>query len=142
MTADAAEPGIRVLLADDDDAQRAGWRLAIDSQPDLEVVAEAVDGDQVVAVLRRQKVDVAVIDAHMFGAGGIEATERVRSDAHIRLQQRRPVTRVVVVTAVDIDLVETAALAAGADAVHWKDVEPEVLFATLRALGRPALPAV
>lgn len=127
---------IRVLLADADPLQREGWRHIVDAQPDLEVVAEAPDGVQALAVLRRVAVDVAVVDARMPRLGGVQVTETVGSDARIRLTQQAPVTRVVLVTATDLDRFAASGRQAGADAVLYKDAEPDVLLAAIRDAGR------
>lgn len=123
---------IRVLLADADPMQREGWRLVLDAQPDLEVVAEVPDGVQALAVLRRVAVDVAVIDARMPRLGGLQVTEQIATDARIRLMQRSPVTRVVLVTATDLDRFAGPGREAGADAVLYKDTDPGVLMAAIR----------
>ncbi|MCU1475127.1 MAG: DNA-binding response regulator [Amnibacterium sp.] len=123
---------MRVLLADAEPLQRSGWRLAIDSQDDLEVVAEVGDGVQAVALLRRVPVDVAVLDVRLPRMSGVQVAERVPEDARIRLVQRRPPTRVVLVSAVDLDHWE-AGRDLGVDAVLPKDVDPERLFAEIRA---------
>ena len=130
MTAGAP---VRVLLADAEPLQRSGWRLAIDSQDDLEVVAEVGDGVQAVALLRRVPVDVAVLDVRLPRMSGVQVAERVPEDARIRLVQRRPPTRVVLVSAVDLDHWEAAGRDLGVDAVLPKDVDPERLFAEIRA---------
>jgi DNA-binding NarL/FixJ family response regulator len=122
----------RVLLADADPLQREGWRLVIEAQPDLEVVAEVPDGVQALAVLRRIAVDVAVVDVRMPRLGGLQVTEQVASDARIRLVQRTPVTRVVLVTATDLDRFAVPGREAGADAVLYKDAEPAILLTAIR----------
>src|SRR5207248_2148161 len=68
---------VRVLLADAEPLQRSGWRLAIDSQDDLEVVAEAGDGVQALTLLRRVPVDVAVLDVRLPRMSGVQVAERV-----------------------------------------------------------------
>ncbi|GAA2754351.1 response regulator [Amnibacterium kyonggiense] len=123
---------IRVLLADADPLQREGWRLVLDAQPDLEVVAEVPDGVQALAVLRRTAVDVAVVDVRMPRLGGVQVTEAVATDARIRLMQHSPVTRVVLVTATDLDRYAGPGRAAGADAVLYKDADPAELSAAIR----------
>ncbi|GAA4744416.1 hypothetical protein GCM10025783_15110 [Amnibacterium soli] len=126
---------IRVLLADADALQREGWRRIVDAQPDLEVVAEVPDGVQALAVLRRVPVDVAVVDARMPRLGGVQVTATVATDARIRLTQHAPVTRVVLVTATDLDRFATSGREAGADRVLYKDAEPEVLLRAIRDAG-------
>jgi DNA-binding NarL/FixJ family response regulator len=123
---------VRVLIADADPLQREGWRLVVDAQPDLEVVAEAPDGVQALAVLRRTAVDVAVVDVRMPRVGGLQVTAAIASDARIRLMQRSPVTRVVLVTATDLDRYAAPGREAGADAVLYKDADPAVLLAAIR----------
>ena len=130
MTATAP---VRVLLADAEPLQRSGWRLAIDSQDDLEVVAEAPDGVQALVLLRRVPVDVAVLDVRLPRMSGVQLAERVPEDARIRLVQRRPPTRVVLVSAVDLEHWEDVGRDLGVHAVLPKGVEPERLFAELRA---------
>jgi DNA-binding NarL/FixJ family response regulator len=124
---------VRVLLADAEPLQRSGWRLAIDSQDDLEVVAEVADGVQALAQLRRVPVDVAVLDVRLPRMSGVQVAERVPEDARVRLVQRRPSTRVVLVSAVDLDRWEAVGRDLGVDAVLPKDVDPERLFAEIRA---------
>jgi DNA-binding NarL/FixJ family response regulator len=124
---------IRVLLADADPQQREGWRLVVDAQADLEVVAEAPDGVQALAVLRRLPVDVAVVDVRMPRLGGLQVVEQISADARIRLTQRAPVTRVVLVTATDLDRYAGPGREAGADAALYKDADPEALIAAIRA---------
>jgi DNA-binding NarL/FixJ family response regulator len=122
----------RVLLADADPLQREGWRLVIDAQPDLEVVAEVPDGVQALAVLRRLAVDVAVVDVRMPRLGGLQVTETVATDARIRLMQRPPVPRVVLVRATDLDRYAGPGWQAGAAAVLYKDADPELLLTAVR----------
>jgi DNA-binding NarL/FixJ family response regulator len=123
---------VRVLLVDAEPLQRSGWRLAVDSQDDLEVVAEAADGVQALALLRRTKVDVAVLDVRLPRMSGVQLAEKVAEDARVRLIQRSPVTRVVLVAAVDLAHWERVGGDIGVDAVLTKDVEPERLFAAIR----------
>ena len=126
---------LRVLLADADPLQREGWRLVLDAQPDLEVVAEVPDGVQALGVLRRVGVDVAVVDARMPRLGGLQVTATIATDARIRLMQQAPVTRVVLVTATDLDRFAGPGREAGADAVLYKDADPDVLLAAIRSAG-------
>lgn len=126
------EAPIRVLLADADPLQREGWRLMLDAQPDLEVVGEVPDGVQALAVLRRLAVDVALVDVRMPRLGGIQVTGTIATDARIRLMQRAPVTRVVLVVATDRDRYARPGREAGAEAVLYKDAEPALLLAAIR----------
>jgi DNA-binding NarL/FixJ family response regulator len=112
----------------------------MDAQDDLEVVAEAPDGEQALAVLRRLAIDVAVLDVRMPRLGGLQVVETIASDARTRLTQRDAPTRVVLVTATDLDRYAPSGAAAGAAAVLVKDADPEVLLAAIRdaAGGRTA----
>jgi DNA-binding NarL/FixJ family response regulator len=129
---DVADP-IRVLLVDADPMQREGWRLVIDAQPDMVAVEEAGDGVSALAVLRKVVVDVAVVDARLPRMSGMQVVERILADARVRLVQRPPVTRVVLVTATDLDRFVPLGVEAGAHAVLYKDTPPDALLATLRA---------
>lgn len=126
---------VRVLLADAEPLQRSGWRLVIDSQEDLDVVAEAPDGVQALALLRRVPVDVVVLDVRLPRLSGVRLAERVSEDARIRLVQRRPPPRVVLVSAVDLDHWEGVARDLGVDGVLPKEVHPERLLSVLRMAG-------
>lgn len=126
MTADP----IRVLLVDDSTSQRDGYRTLLGSQPDIEVVAQAGDGAQALGILRRMPVDVVLMDVQMPRVNGLVATERILSDADVRAAARPP--RIVLLTAVDLDDHVPAAAVAGAYAILYKDVDPEILFTVIR----------
>ena len=108
-----------VLLVDDQALLRMGFRLVIESEPDLEVVGEASDGrvalDQVAALAP----DVVVMDVRMPGMDGIEATRRVVAE--------HPGTRVLVLTTFDVDEYAFAALRAGASGFLLKNARPHEL---------------
>lgn len=131
---------VRVLLADADALQREGWRLVVDAQPDLEVVAEAADGVEALGALRRIPVDVAVLDVRMPRASGLQLVEQVRTDARVRVAQRAQGPRTVLVTATDLDRYAAAGRAAGAEAVLYKDADPEALLAAVRGAVRVLSP--
>lgn len=129
--ATAAEPvPLRIAIVDDSRSQREGWALLIGSQPDFDVVGQAGDGAQALALARRQSLDVILMDIQMPRVNGLIATERIRSDPRVRELGRAP--RIVLVTAVDLDAHVPGAAMAGAYAVLYKDVDPEGLFETLR----------
>src|SRR5690606_9136782 len=90
---------IRVALVDDQSLVRAGFRLVIDSQPDLTVAAEAGDGEEAVRVLRSVEVDVVLMDVRMPKLDGLAATEQITS--HVRPDREPP--RVIVLTTFDLD---------------------------------------
>ncbi len=126
MTADP----IRVLLVDDSTSQRDGYRILLGSQPDLEVVAQAGDAAQALGIIRRTAVDVVLMDVQMPRVNGLVATERILEDADVRAAGRPP--RIILLTAVDLDDHVPAAAVAGAYAILYKDVDPEILFTAIR----------
>ena len=124
-----SEP-IRILLVDDSAEQRAGFRLLLGSQPDLEVVAQAGDGAQALGILRRESVDVVLMDVQMPRVNGLAAAARIRDDAQVRALGRLP--RLLLLATVDLDDHVAAAAVSGAYAILYKDVDPEALFAVIR----------
>ena len=122
--------GIRVVIADDQPRQREGFRMILDSQDDIEVVGEAGDGKQALVLLRREPVDVLLMDIEMPRMNGLVAAGRVAADERVLAQGRAP--RVILLTAVDVDDHLVAAAAAGAFAVLYKDTPPEVLLGAIR----------
>jgi DNA-binding NarL/FixJ family response regulator len=99
---------IRVLLADDQALLRATFRLLLESEPDLEVVAEASTGEEAVAQTRSTRPDVVLMDIRMPGMDGIEATGRITADETLAG------VRILVVTTFETDELVLAALRAGA----------------------------
>jgi len=126
-------PPVRLLLVDDSLWQREGWVLLFGSQPDLEVVGEAGDGAQALALLRRERADVVLMDIQMPRVNGLVATERILADDAVRGLGAPP--RIILVTNVDLDDHVAAAAQAGAYAVLYKDTEPEALFSVIRQAG-------
>ena len=120
---------IRVLLADDQTLVRAGFRALLDSEDDLEVVGEAVDGLQAVELCRRLKPDVVLMDIRMPEIDGIEATRRV-----VGAGGDSPV-RVLMLTTFDLNEYVYEALRAGASGFLLKDVPPEQLAAGIRVVA-------
>ena len=118
---------IRVLLADDQALVRAGFRALLDAQPDIDVVGEAADGAEAVALARRRP-DVVLMDVRMPRMDGLEAT---------RADHRRPLagTRVIVLTTFELDEYVFGALRAGAAGFLLKDIDPPDLLGA-RARGR------
>jgi DNA-binding NarL/FixJ family response regulator len=121
---------IRVLLVDDSADQRAGYKLLLGSQPDLEVVAQAGDGAQALGILRREQVDVVLMDVQMPRVNGLVAAERIRSDPQVRALGLLP--RIVLLATVDLDDHVPAAAISGAYAILYKDVDPEAMFGVIR----------
>ena len=120
----------RVLIVDDQPLQRAGFRLILESQPDIEVVGEAGDGAQALAHVRRTATDVVLMDIRMPRVNGLIATARISGDAQVRALGAPP--RVVLVTALGLDDHVPAAAEVGAFAMLYKDVSPDVLLDAIR----------
>jgi DNA-binding NarL/FixJ family response regulator len=124
---------IRVLLADDHHIVRAGVRQLIESASDLEVVAEAGDGEEAQALIQQHRPDVAVLDIQMPKASGIEVTRWVRS--HL------PEVGVLILTAYDDDPYVMAVLQAGANGYVLKTGQADELIQAVRDVheGKSAL---
>ncbi|MEV2239733.1 response regulator transcription factor [Micromonospora sp. NPDC049891] len=120
---------IRVVIVDDQALVRAGFRMVLDSQPDLEVVGEAIDGADALRVLDRVAADVVVMDIRMPTMDGVEATRRLCAD--------RPAggPRVLMLTTFDTEADAFAALRAGASGFLLKNVPPEDLLAAIRVVA-------
>lgn len=127
----AARARTRVIIADDQPLQREGFRMVIGSQRDLEVVGEASDGVQVLALARQQPADVVLMDLQMPRVNGLVAANRLRSDPQV-LEHGRP-PRVILMTVVDVDDHLADAAASGVYAVLFKDIPPEDLLTAIRA---------
>ena len=127
----------RVLLADDQALIRGGFRVLIDSAPDLEVVAEASTGREAVELARSTRADVVVMDVRMPDMDGLEATRRICADEDLAG------VKVLVVTTFEIDEYVVQALRAGASGFLGKGVDPEELLSAIRvvALGDALLSA-
>jgi DNA-binding NarL/FixJ family response regulator len=119
---------VRVLIADDQALVRAGFKMILDAEDDLEVVGEAVDGLQAVEMCRRLAPDVVLMDIRMPELDGIEATRRVvRADGST--------VRVLMLTTFDLNEYVYEALRAGASGFLLKDVPPEQLAAGIRVVA-------
>ncbi len=125
---------IRVMLVDDHPAFRKGLAALIASHPDLEVVAEAGDGDEAIHLFRRHKPDVALMDLRLPGIGGVETTIAIRKEF--------PEARVIVLTTFDLDEDIFRAVESGAKSYLLKDTSETELAETIRAVhaGQERLP--
>jgi DNA-binding NarL/FixJ family response regulator len=121
---------IRVLLADDQALIRAGFRALLNSEEDIEVVAEAADGSQAVTLAGLHLPDVALIDIQMPVLDGIEATRQIAADPHLEH------VRVVILTNYGLDEYVYTALRAGASGFLVKDTEPADLLHGIRVAAR------
>lgn len=117
---------IRVFLVDDQELVRAGFRMLIDSQPDLAVVGEAGDGGEALERLAVTACDVVLMDVRMPRLDGVEATRR--------LTAREGAPQVVVLTTFDLDEHALGAIRAGAAAFLLKDATPETLLGAIRTV--------
>jgi DNA-binding NarL/FixJ family response regulator len=126
-TAKSSAEAIGVLIVDDQTLVRAGFRMILEIEPDLQVVGEASDGGQAVAQVAALQPDVVLMDVRMPGLDGIAATQRITADASCQ-------ARVVMLTTFDMDEYVYDALRAGASGFLLKDVQPELLVAGIRAV--------
>jgi DNA-binding NarL/FixJ family response regulator len=118
---------IRVIVADDQDIVRAGLRMILDAQPGIEVVGDAGDGREAVALAHRLRPDVCLLDIRMPGMDGIEATRQLAGP-----DVAEPLA-VVVITTFDLDEYVRGALKAGAKGFLLKDAGPELLVQAVHA---------
>jgi len=121
-------PAIRVLLVDDQELIRVGFRLVLDAEDDLEVVGEAADGEQAVTEASRLRPDVVLMDVRMPRRDGLEATRQ--------LLDAVPTARVLVLTTFDLDEYAFGALDAGASGFLLKDAQRAELTGAIRAVHR------
>ena len=119
---------VRVLVVDDQALVRAGFRMILEAHDDMDVVGEAADGREAVALARAHAPDVILMDVRMPGMDGIEATRAVVAE--------QPATRVLVLTTFDLDEYVYDALRAGASGFLLKDVARDDLLAAVRVVAR------
>jgi DNA-binding NarL/FixJ family response regulator len=115
---------IRVAIADDQAMIRAGFRLIVQSQQDMQVAGEAADGQEAIDLVRRERPDVVLMDIRMPHVDGIAATREVAG-----------ITRVVILTTFELDEYVFDALAAGASAFLLKAAPPEDLIRAIRVVA-------
>lgn len=119
---------IRVLIVDDQQLVRSGFRLLLQEEPDIAVVGEASTGVEAVAVAEMHKPDVILMDIRMPDMDGVEATRSI--------VQRHPDTRILALTTFDDEPTVRAMLAAGASGFLLKDTEPASLIEAIHVLHR------
>lgn len=122
---------IKVVLVDDQALFRAGIRMVVSSQDDLEFVGEAGDGLEGVEVVARTRPDVVLMDIRMPVMDGIAATSAILEQAD---RERRPAPRILVLTTFDLDEAATRAIRGGASGFVLKDSDPEFLLAAIRTV--------
>jgi DNA-binding NarL/FixJ family response regulator len=118
---------IRVLLVDDHDLVRAGFRVILQSEPGIDVVGEAADGAHAIAAARELRPDIICMDVQMPGLDGLEATRRIRAEG---LEPG-----ILVLTTFDRDDYLFAALEAGASGFLLKNATPEKLIEAVRVVA-------
>jgi len=115
---------ISILLVDDQELLRMGFRMVLDAQPDMRVVGEADNG---LAAVQQLQPDVVLMDVRMPELDGVEATRRISAAS--------PATRVLILTTFDLDEYVMAGLRAGASGFLLKDVGPPDLLSAIRAVA-------
>ena len=121
---------IRVLLADDQALIRAGFRVLLEAADDIQVVGEAVNGDEAVALAKSERPDVILMDIRMPGTDGLAATSQIAAADALNE------VRVVILTTFETDEYVYRALRAGASGFLVKDAEPEELIRAVRVVHR------
>jgi DNA-binding NarL/FixJ family response regulator len=119
---------VSILLADDQELLRMGFRLVLEAQPDLEVAGEAGDGEQAVDLVAQLDPDIVLMDVRMPIMDGVEATRRIVA-AGAR-------SRVIILTTFDLDEYAYSALRAGASGFLLKDAPPADLLSAIRSVAR------
>jgi DNA-binding NarL/FixJ family response regulator len=120
---------IRVGLVDDQALVRAGFRMLLQSEGDIEIAGEAADGREAIALAQREHPDVLLMDIRMPGCDGLEATRTITADAGLAD------VRVVILTTFELDEYVFEALRAGASGFLVKDIEPEDLARAVRVVA-------
>ena len=119
---------IRVAIADDQELVRAGFTMVINSQKDMQVVAQAANGNEIVDVASKENPDVILMDVRMPNMDGLEATRKIlQEDANAN-------TRIIILTTFDLDEYVMAAIHTGASGFLLKDTEPETLLNSIRTV--------
>jgi DNA-binding NarL/FixJ family response regulator len=120
---------IRVVIADDQQLVRAGFRVLLDAEDDVEVVGEAGDGAAALELVRRQRPDVVLMDIRMPGVDGLEATRAITDDPELRD------VKVLILTTFELDEYVFDALRAGAAGFLVKHTEPAELVRAVHVVA-------
>ncbi|MFP1700023.1 response regulator [Gardnerella piotii] len=119
---------IRVAIADDQELVRAGFTMVINSQKDMQVVAQAANGNEIVEVASKENPDVILMDVRMPNMDGLEATREIlQEDANSN-------THIIILTTFDLDEYVMSAIHTGASGFLLKDTEPETLLNSIRTV--------
>ena len=123
---------IRLLICDDHPVVRSGLRGMLESQPDLEVVAEAANGDEAIEFARRHHPDVVLMDLRMPKTDGVTATQRITTE--------NPTANILILTTYETDADVVRAVGAGALGFLLKDAPEERIFSAIRDVARGTSP--
>ena len=124
-------PPIGVLIADDQPMVRAGLRMILELEPDIDIVGEAADGDEALTLAAQTSPDVILMDVRMPHLDGLEATRRI-----VRGREDGP--RVLILTTFDLDAYVYEALQSGASGFVLKDIQPEKLVDAIHVIAEGA----
>ena len=116
-----------IILVDDQELLRMGFRLVLDSQPDLEVIAEAADGREAMTLVAEHAPDIVLMDVRMPDVDGVTATREIIASGSA--------SRIIILTTFDLDEYAYAALRAGASGFLLKDAPPADLLSAIRAVA-------
>jgi DNA-binding NarL/FixJ family response regulator len=116
-----------IVLVDDQELLRMGFRMVLDAQPDLVVAGEAADGREAIELVARLEPDVVLMDVRMPGTDGLEATRTIVASGSR--------SRIIILTTFDLDEYAHAALRAGASGFLLKDAPPADLLSAIRAVA-------
>ena len=120
---------IRVLIVDDQSLVRAGFRMILDAESDVDVIAEAADGREAIEAMAVSSPDVILMDVRMPNVDGLEATRRL-------LEGKEQGPRILILTTFDLDEYVYEALRAGASGFLLKDTPPEQLVEAIHIVAR------
>ena len=122
---------IRILLVDDQALVRAGFRMILDAEPEMEVVGEAADGREAIDQVRSLRPDVVLMDIRMPELDGLEASRRILSGS-----PEEDAPKILMLTTFDLDEYVYEALRAGASGFLLKDTPPEQLVAAIHVIAQ------